>query len=77
MRRALTVGVLAAAAIVPLASPASAAAVAAPDIVYVYSSESGVGAGVNVGTGHIAGAAVYYSGAACVSIGMADRICTG
>ena len=73
MRRALTVGVLAAAAIVPLAAPAAAA----QEIVYVYNGESGVGAGVNVGTGHIAGATVYYSGTACVSIGMADRICTG
>ena len=72
MRRALTVGVLAAAALVPLATPAAAG----PGIVYVHSSESGVGAGVNVGTGHIAGATVYYSGAACVSIGMADRVCT-
>ena len=76
MRATLVCATVAALIVPVLATPASAA-VAGPDIVYVYSSEDGIGAGVNVGTGHIAGAAVYYSGAACVSIGMADRICTG
>ncbi|HVF21165.1 MAG TPA: hypothetical protein VNA14_13125 [Mycobacteriales bacterium] len=75
MRRAVSAGVLATAALlVPvLATPAAAG----PDLVHVYSSDAGTGVGVGDEAHPIAGAGVstYYGVQACVVVGFSTT-CT-
>ncbi len=68
MRRALTAGVLAGVALVPLLAGSASAD---PGLVHVRNDESGIGVGVGPEYSPIAGAGVNYSGpTVCVGIGL-------